>query len=100
MARPRSKGKREHDGKQLPLPPSPRPALPATRVLPMQLRLGDRIVDETGEWEVIGRMYMTNAGKTTHVRVRRVDQPDVTQIRTWGAHERISVNRATAEGNR
>jgi GAF domain-containing protein len=26
-------------------------------------------------------------------RVRRVGQPDVTEIRTWGAHERISVKR-------
>jgi hypothetical protein len=25
------------------------------------------------------------------------DQPHVTEIRTWGAHEHISVNRASAE---
>jgi len=42
--------------KQLDLPRAPAPAPPATRrVLPMELRVGDRLVDETGEWEVVGR---------------------------------------------
>lgn len=31
-------------------------AAPPTRVLPMELRIGDRLVDETGEWEVVGRI--------------------------------------------
>ena len=44
----------------------------------MQLKLGDRLVDETAEWEVAGRPYVTNQGKTAHARVRRVDQPEVT----------------------
>jgi len=30
-------------------------APPTKRILPMELQLGDRIVDETGEYEVIGR---------------------------------------------
>jgi hypothetical protein len=35
------------------------PEQPATtRVLPMQLQIGDRLADETGEWQVIGRPYM------------------------------------------
>ena len=87
MARPRPAKKRE---------PAPSPQL---RVLPMELRVGDRLTDETAEWEIIGRAYTTNMGKNAHVRVRRVDQPDVTEIRTWSAHERISVTRTThAEG--
>jgi hypothetical protein len=69
----------------------------STRVLPMLLRIGDRLADETGEWEIIGRPYTTNAGKDAHARVRRVGQPDVTEIRIWRAHERISVKRATTE---
>jgi hypothetical protein len=60
------------------------------RVLPMQLKVGDRIVDATGEYEVIGRPYNTVAGKTVNVRVQRVDRPDVTVIRSWGAHERVN----------
>jgi hypothetical protein len=38
----------------------------------MELRIGDRLTDETGEWEIIGRPYTTNAG-----------------------HERVSVKRAS-----
>ena len=70
------------------------PTPPATsRVLPMQLQAGDRLNDETGEWEVIGRPYTTAGGKTVHVRVQRVNQPGATEVRAWGAHERVSVNR-------
>jgi hypothetical protein len=35
----------------------------------MELRVGDRITDETGEWEIIGRPYTMNAGKDAHARV-------------------------------
>jgi hypothetical protein len=66
----------------------------------MELQVGDRITDETGDWEIIGRPYTTNAGKDAHARVQRVGQPDVTEIRTWGAHERISVKRASAEADK
>ena len=82
MARPRPEKK----------PASAAPS--TTRILPMQLRIGDRLVDETGEWEVVGRPYTSNAGKNARVRVQRVEQPDVTAIRTWRAHERIAVKRA------
>jgi len=81
MARPRPEKKRE-------------PAVPAeTRVLPIELQIGDRLTDETGEWETIGRPYTTNAGKDAHARIQKVGQPDVTEIRTWGAYERITVRR-------
>ncbi len=63
----------------------------------MELQIGDRLVDETGEWEVIGRPYTTNAGKDARVRVQRVGQPGVTEIRIWRAHERVTVKRAIAE---
>jgi hypothetical protein len=57
-----------------PMPPADR------RALPMELQIGDRLADETGEWEVIGRPYTSNAGKTAHVRVKELDQPDVTEV--------------------
>ena len=99
MARPPRPKKRERGDAaagQLPLPgPPTTPAPPAaTRLLPMQLQVGDRLADATGEWDVVGYPYTTNAGKNVHVRVRRVDQPDVSQIRSWSAHERITVRRA------
>jgi hypothetical protein len=44
----------------------------ATQVLPTQLKVGDRLADETGEWEVIGPPYTTAGGKDARVRVQRV----------------------------
>ena len=67
------------------------------RVLPMELQIGDRLADETGEWEVIGRPYTTAGGKTARVRVQRVGQPDTTVLRSWGAHERVAVRRTVGE---
>ena len=60
----------------------------------MELQIGDRLTDETGEWEVIGPPYTTAGGKNARVRVRLIKQPTVTEIRVWGAHERINVKRA------
>ena len=77
-------------------PPEKKPAPstpPPLRVLPMQLQLGDRLVDETGEWEVVGRPYTTTGGKNARVRVQRVGEPSSHQLRTWGAHERVAVTR-------
>jgi len=85
--------------KQLDLPAPGHPA--TTKVLPMQLRVGDRIADETGDWEVVGRPFTTANGKNAHVRVQRVGQPGATDIRTWGAHEQVSAKRASPqEGQR
>jgi hypothetical protein len=58
--------------------------LRAARVLPTELQIGDRLTDETGEWEIIGRSYTTNAGKDAHARIKKVGQPDVTGTRTSG----------------
>jgi hypothetical protein len=59
----------------------------------MELRVGDRFSDETGEWEVVGRPYTTIGGKNANVRVRLVAQPTVIETRLWGAHEKVSVKR-------
>ncbi len=73
----------------------PDPAPPAERtVLPMQLQVGDRFADETGEWQVVGRPYSTAGGKIVHARVRKIDQPASAEVRTWDAFTRISVKRA------
>src|SRR5712691_1393903 len=62
-----------------------KPEPPATtRVLPMQLKVGDRLVDETGEWEGTVRPYTSPGGKNVHARVRRMDQPATAEDRTWG----------------
>ena len=50
----------------------------------MELQVGDRLVDETGEWEVTVRPYTSPGGKNVHARVRRVDRPATAEARTWG----------------
>jgi hypothetical protein len=95
MARPRPEKKRQKAKPvQPPLPGMPPPPPPGTtRVLPMQLQIGDRMTDSTGEWEVVGRPYTTNGGKNAHVRVQRVSQPGVTETKMWGSYEKVSVRR-------
>jgi len=94
MAKRAEKKREKSGGVQPPLPDTREPSPPATtRLLPMQLQIGDRISDETGEWEVANRPHTTAGGKIAHVRVRRVDQPAVVEDRTWGAHERVEVKR-------
>jgi hypothetical protein len=39
----------------------------------MQLRIGDRLVDESGEWQVLAKPYTTAGGKSVNVRVQRAD---------------------------
>ena len=48
MAKPQPENRRE-------------PEATPTKVLPMDLRLGDRLTDESAEWEIIGRPYTMNA---------------------------------------
>ena len=97
MAKRAEKKREKNGGAQPPLPGTPAPSAPpaptSTRILPMQLQVGDRISDETGEWQVANRPHTTAGGKIAHARVRRVDQPAVVEERTWGAHERVEVKR-------
>ena len=66
-------------------------------MIPMELHVSDHLADETGEWEIIGRPFSTAAGRTVHARVRKVGQPEITDLRTWDADERVSVKRASVE---
>jgi hypothetical protein len=39
----------------------------------MELQIGDRLADETGEWEVVvGRPFTTAGRKNAHVRLHRL----------------------------
>jgi hypothetical protein len=92
MTRPWPEKKRERKANgQLPLPAPRAPAASSEiRVLPMQLQVGDRLADETGESEVVGRPYTTAGGKTAHVRVQRAGQQ--TSLRSGpGAHANESA---------
>ncbi len=73
----------------------PAAAAPApTRVLPMELQVGDRLVNERAEWKVIGRPYSSAGGKMVHARVQYIRQPATVVVWVWGAHEKVSVRRA------
>jgi hypothetical protein len=64
----------------------------------MQLQVGDRLADETGEWEVIGPPYTTtHAGKNARVCLKRVANAEVMMIRTGARRERIAVKRQAHE---
>src|SRR5438876_10527373 len=97
MVRPRPEKKRQTAKPvQPPLPGMPPPEPPGTiRVLPMQLQIGDRMTDSSGEWQVVGKPYTTNGGKNAHVRVQRVENPGVKETKMWGAYEKVRVRRAT-----
>ena len=69
----------------------------ATNIVPMELRVGDRFTDEAGEWKIIRPPFTTAAGKNVHASVRKIGQPRLTELRTWNAHERVTVKRVSAE---
>jgi hypothetical protein len=72
----------------------PDPSKPPTaQVLPMNLRLGDVLVDEVAEWRVIGRPYSSSGGKVLNIRVESVKQSGVIQMRAFDAYHRVAVRR-------
>jgi hypothetical protein len=41
---------------------------------------------DTGEWEIIGPLDKTNARKDVQARIKKVNRPEVTEIRSWSAY--------------
>jgi hypothetical protein len=80
---PRAVSEARHSGKQI--------RLLSYHVLPRHLQVGDRLSDETGEWEIASRPNVTADGKSVNASVRRVDRPATGENRTWVAHARIRV---------
>ena len=67
-ARP-AKQRQKSKSVQPPLPGIPPPEPPGTtRVLPMQLHIGDLISDESGTWQVIARPYSSAGEAHTSAR--------------------------------
>jgi hypothetical protein len=69
-------------------------------VLPMQLQIGDRFADETGEWEIVSGPATMLGGKTVRACVQKVSEPAVTEERIWSAYEKVAVRRLDEEGKR
>src|SRR5262249_60155358 len=59
------------------------------KILPTELQVGDRLADDTGEWEVIAAPYSTAGGGVVHARVQRIGEAGSWEIRSWGALEPI-----------
>ena len=76
----------------------PEPAPPATtrRVLPMQLQIGDRFTDEEGVWEIADHPFTTRQGKLVHAAIRKPGEAASSREKTWPAHERLTIQHATA----
>jgi hypothetical protein len=97
MAKPSAGKKREKKSKpaQPELPEMPPPLPPGTtRVFPSQLRVGDRLDDVRGEWEVASQPRSTSGGKTVSVRVWKPGGSATFEERSWSAYERVTVKRA------
>ena len=95
MARARPENKREAQP-ALPALQGTVPAAKLTRVLPMDLGSATVSPTRTREWEINGRPYTTNAGKNARVLLQKFGyQPNVTELRRWSAHQRISVKRGS-----
>ena len=67
------------------------------KILPTELRVGDRLATETGEVEVIAPPYSTAGGRIVHARVQRINEPNNWEIRNWDAAKRISVRRPNTD---
>jgi hypothetical protein len=80
---------KEPKGRKEPRPP----ASADLSILPVQLQVGDRYSDETGEWEVVSRPVSFRGGKSVRARVQVPGRPESEREDTWEAHQRITVRR-------
>jgi len=69
------------------------PRFTTLALLPLQLRVGDRVVHDKGEWEVIGGPWSMAAGETVYVFIQRPGDPGTKRELSWAAHEKITVRR-------
>ena len=61
----------------------------------MDIRPGDVLSDSRSDWEVISPPFCTRAGGIVYVRVRKVDQPDWTNLLTEPEQRHYALARLT-----
>jgi len=66
----------------------------------MLLQVGDRFRDEEGVWEVTGHPFTTRDGKVVHATIRQTGKAASARERTWGAHERLTIQRKVEPAGR
>ena len=79
------------------LPATSQHPLVTRTILPILLQPRDRFADEKGVWEVVNRPWSTRGGKLVHATVQKPGEPNTRHDKNWGAHEHVTVKRATAE---
>jgi hypothetical protein len=62
-------------------------------LLPMEIRIGDRFMDQDLEWEVVTRPASLHGGKSLRATVQRPGLPESEREITWAAHERVNIRR-------
>jgi hypothetical protein len=74
----------------LPLQPPEQATLP---LLPMEIRIGDRLTDQEFEWEVLTHPASFQGGKSLRARIQRPGLPESEREIIWPAHVRVAVRR-------
>jgi hypothetical protein len=78
----------------LPLQPPEQTTLP---LLPMEIRIGDRFMDQGLEWEVTTHPASLHGGKSLRARIWRPGLPEsereIEREITWPAHVRVEIRR-------
>jgi hypothetical protein len=59
----------------------------------MLLQVGDRFRDEEGVWEVTGHPFTTREGKVVHAMIQQPGEAASAREKTWGAHEKLTIQR-------
>jgi hypothetical protein len=62
-------------------------------LLPMQIQVGDRFVDESVEWEIVTHPAVSHGGKALHARAQRPGDPASARDMLWPAHDRMAILR-------
>ena len=62
-------------------------------VFPIQIRVGDRLTDADGEWEVVSGPYL-QGGNTAQARVQRPGLATTKREVAWSAYKKLTVRRA------
>jgi hypothetical protein len=57
----------------------------------MEIRVGDRLTDEQGEWEVGTHPAALHGGKSLHARLRKVGERAVVKYVTWPVYEKVTI---------
>ena len=62
-------------------------------VSPAQVRIGDRLTDADGEWEVASNPQTYRGRKDVEARAQRPGQPATVRVMSWAAYKPLVIRR-------